>query len=265
MKQGLVFSVLVVLILPLITLYVFQDGIIYTCGSQKQTYPPSAFGLPLPQIMNPTIYFERPGANRTIYFFHGNGISAENTYWHVGRLFQLCNCSIYLVEPVYCRRFRWIGYSGNYIINKLFMEVRYHVSETQENILYGVSLGTAHALHVFNEFKWRKRDFGFKKIILENPFTSISDLAPFYVPEWFIHTNWNNVAVINNIEKEKLPSVLILTSESDEIVPPQMSRRLGDLLGTKPVVFLGANHGNAGAHPDYLPTVEKFLSFILNP
>lgn len=261
MKQGVVF-LLVVLILPLITFYIFQDRIIYTCGNQPQVYPSSAFGLPENDLGN----FRRPGTNRTIYYFHGNGVSIENTFWHVGRLFKICNCSIHVIEPVYCRHIPWVGYSGNYIISRFCFEVRYHVSETQENILYGVSLGTTHALHVFNEFSWgTRRKFEFQKIILENPFTSISDLAPFYVPEWFIQTNWNNVAVINNIKKEKLPSVLILTSERDEIVPPEMSQRLGALLGTKPIILSGANHGDAGAHPDYLPAVEKFLSFILNP
>ena len=237
-------KILILIPLSFLILYTFQDGIIYTCGSVKQMYHPSVFGLPEIQYMNPTIFFEKLNANRTIYYFHGNGISAENTFWHVGRLYQICNCSIYIMDPIYCRKPKWVGYSQNTIINNFWKEVRYHIHLSHENIFMGVSLGTAHVLHIY----WY---LGIKKIILENPFTSIDDLVP--LPSWCIQTKWNNLDVVGIP-----PSTLILTSEKDEIVPPEMSKRLLNE-NTKQVILSGANHGDAGAHPDYLPAIEAFL------
>jgi acetyl esterase/lipase len=85
---------------------------------------------------------------------------------------------------------------------------------------------------------------GIKKLILENPFTSIDNLFPF---SWFIKTKWDNLEVVGS---DDLPPTLILTSENDELVSPEMSKQ---------VILSGANHGDAGAHPDYLPAIEEFL------
>jgi pimeloyl-ACP methyl ester carboxylesterase len=251
-------KILFLIPLSLLLLYIFQDDIIYTCGSTRQTHPPFAFGLPEIQYMNPTIFFERLNANRTIYYFHGNGVSAENTFWHVGRLYQICNCSIYVMEPINCRKPSWFGYSQRIIGYELWREVKYHLSRDHENIFMGVSLGTAHALYVFRYLGLYDQK-SVVKIILENPFTMIQDLFRFKIPLWFLSTNWDNVDMLD--DGFFWPHVLFLTSGEDEIVPPSMSKRLLSLIKpkAKQVILSGANHGDAGAHHDYLPAIEKIL------
>jgi hypothetical protein len=52
------------------------------------------------------------------------------------------------MEPINCRKPSWFGYSQKTIQNELWREVRYHINQKHENIFMGVSLGTAHVLHM---------------------------------------------------------------------------------------------------------------------
>jgi fermentation-respiration switch protein FrsA (DUF1100 family) len=120
----------------------------------------------------------------------------------------------------------------------------------------GVSLGTAYALNVFDYVQSSK----IQSVILENPFTSVPELAPWPF-SWFLFKQWNNMDLVKRIGGEQ--SLLILTSEKDEIVPPDMSHYLYHAAPTESkehVLLDGALHGHAGAHPEYLSSIQKFLN-----
>lgn len=244
----------------ILVLWLFQDHFLYSCGSEKQTHDPLAFGLPpLQKKGRGVVLFEQEQQNtskrRNIFYFYGNGVKTENTWWHVGRLFQVCNCSIYVVEPVYCRHYRHLPYYQDEIVTFLVNSVYQYLKKDEENILMGVSLGTAYALNVFDNVQSSK----IQSIILENPFTSVPELVPWPF-SWLLFKQWNNLELVKQIGEEQ--SLLILTSGNDELVSPKMSHDLYNAAPTEnklQFVFAGALHGHAGAHPEYLPLIEKFL------
>lgn len=241
-------------------LVVFQNKLVYSCGLVKQQLPPQAFGLPEPwyKFNGAVTSFLVASSNKSIYFFHGNGIRAENTWWHVGRLFGICNCNVHVIENLDCLEpATWFGHSQRDISYHAHLILRNLLNKNHTNIIVAVSLGTAVAMSALDELS-------IDKIVLENPFTSVGDLiahytASFQFPSALIFRIWKTKLFIRSVTQP----LLILTSENDEIVPPSMSLILinaaKNSVSKQHVVLRGALHGHAGAHPDYLPEIAKFI------
>jgi pimeloyl-ACP methyl ester carboxylesterase len=235
-----------------------QRTFIYRCGDTLLPYGPESFGLPTPSFRYQSphyMYFARDGASRTVIFVAGNGASVQNSYWHLGRLYGVCNCNIIAIEKGCV--------SQTEMVNRVRDNMARFLLDPERRIdlhpyyLMGVSLGSAVMMQVYGAMSLgeRRRIAG---IILDNPFTTLHEVINhhlhkylLYVPSWLVLDKWDNRAVV--LDKP----VLFLTAEKDEIVPPRMSLELMQqdnfTNNFKQVVLSGSLHGHAAAHPDYLP------------
>jgi hypothetical protein len=247
----------------LLLLYIFQNRIIYHCGGNgSASLPTSAYGLPaaeeVPILNGRLITFERPGTERVIYYFHGNGLRVASDYWRIGQLYAICNCSVKAVEYPDCLNPGWFGHSEAENIAFAEEVLLTTLERAKKNYLLGASLGTAYVMAIYPN-SWCGIING---VILENPFTSVVDVIQ-HVPQWLLFNHWNNSARISWMNRG-VP-VLFLTSGSDEIVPPHMSTTLFEAWDAQPkglktqVILPGALHGHAASHPAYLPAIAKFL------
>ena len=100
----------------------------------------------------------------------------------------------------------------------------------------------------------------FKGIILESPFTSISELAqkmyPIYPVKYLIWDKFDNISKINNL----LSPLLLLHGKNDEVVPYNMGKKLYEEYNNKKdYVFVDeAMHNNLY---DY-GVANKVIEFI---
>lgn len=264
-------------ILCVLSIWAFQNRLLYDCNRHHQALSPNVFGLPSP-IQDPDkgflhsgtlTLFPYPNATLDIYFFHGNGMRVRDAYWHLGHLYKLCKCNIYAIEPIHCTHPSFFGNSWYAVTRTNKMVLWYMLNHKHTNVLMGVSQGTAHVLNAY-PYLYGSHRKAIDGIILENPYTSTLGMLKHYLGdrlgEFVIHGMfqcWNNDIGITYVYTD-VP-VLFLTSEQDEIVPPYMSRQLADKCPSRNqthVVLEGALHGHAGAHPKYLPAIRDWLGQI---
>ncbi len=121
-------------------------------------------------------YFKKNPKYKTLLFFHGNAGKIDNRIYKLNELSKLdLN---YLI-------FAYRGFSGNEgkpsekALYKDSRAAKYWLNlnnvQDEQIILYGESLGTAIAVDLAKEFN-------FSGIILESPFTSMTELAKKYYP-----------------------------------------------------------------------------------
>ena len=262
--------ILTALLLCLCYAYIFQNRLLYGCGSVQQNLPPGAFGLPTPVslhegFLHPGVLhaFERPGSDTVVYYLHGNGVRRENDYWRISQLYGVCNCSIYAVEILNCAAPTFFGNSWHSIVRSLNDAFWVSLDSTKDNYVLAASLGTAHALTTYAYMKWGHQST-IRGIILENPFTTVGAVISSNAPRGLqsvLFNRWDNKAGISHVHSD-MP-VLFLTSERDEIVPPSHSTQLYEACAStmkRQVVLSGALHGHAASHPDYLPAIVEFMS-----
>lgn len=244
----------------------YQHLYIYSCGDQTKTFlPASAFLLPEPRVCSTygTHTFARPQSTRHVYYFHGNGGSVRDTYWHIGRLYSVCNCTIHALETPRCLYDK--GVDQTQTVEHLTGAIRgtFRHGSNQSTWIMGVSLGTAHALHTMAWWLARNVVSG---VVLENPFTSLPDMVPWWLAflRPLLLDDWNSTRILD--EWSYAGPILFLTSEQDEIVPSHMSTTLMDVYRQRgwgrtaaQVLLKGSLHGHAGAHPDYLPAIASFI------
>jgi len=269
--MGFLLKFLIGIVIMVIFVGVFQNRIFYNCRNTEQLYPPSAFGLPEPDknVAKGFLYdghlqvFWKANATTHLYYFHGNGVSIEHIYWQIGQIYSICNCSIFAVENKDCYSSSWFGHFWTSKVNSDRLLLWYTLEPSKRNILMGTSLGTANLLSAYAYQEPRHRKL-IHKIILENPFTDTPSIVNhhlgFSFPSSLIFIHWNLQNSVTYINRNT--SVLFITSENDEIVPPYMSTELYDLCRSrdkKQVILNGSSHGDACSHPDYLPAIVEFL------
>jgi len=234
---------------------ILQRYVIYKAGIHADhTYPPSAFGLPTPDIRyNKTAYvfkarIQPPRA--TLFYFHGTRMSVVHGYWQIGRTYKALEGRVDIIALSYLSS--W--YKGQ----QSMLDVSERVvlaNRKYPYIIMGSSLGSVVAIHMATR---RRSDHLLMGLIAENPLTSISDLLPRPLHSIVYLSSDNWATTLTNVTCP----VLVITSERDEIVPPKMSTIL--LKGAAnskhtQVILRGANHGDATSHPDYLPAIVKFV------
>lgn len=102
--------------------------------------------------------------------------------------------------------------------------------EGRKIVLCGRSLGGAVAVHAAHELASMKLEYPPAAVIIENSFTSISDMVdakfPFlnvpFFKERFLRLRWNSIGIVGQLEQP----LLFLSSTDDEIVPASHMRRL---------------------------------------
>ena len=115
----------------------------------------------------------------------------------------------------------------NQLRKNLYIDAESSLSWIKENlnfdfknlIIYGESLGCGVAVELGTRYK-------FKSIILEEPFTSISDIAQkkniIYPVKNFILDKFDNYSKIDKI----LSPILIISGKKDEVIPHYHSKKL---------------------------------------
>ena len=160
-------------------------------------------------------------------------------------------------------------------------------------ILYGHSLGATAAVKLLSTLDDTHDKLGksIKGLILENPFTSTADMVrALYPDKWvpyryltpFVFDKWDALNAMENARASSVlfriaKSMLVLTSEKDEIVPPEMGEKLyrsalkiprvesqdaGGFEPAKLMVIRGALHENAWNTRQWQIEIRDYINKI---
>ncbi len=178
-------------------------------------------GVRLLSWYRPALAHERP----VIVYFHGNG-------GHLGyRAFKL---RPYLDAGYGVLLLSWRGYSGNggkptesglYADGRAALSfVRGEGVPSRRQVLYGESLGTGIAVELAMEQAESGDPVG--AVVLESPFTSLSDLAAYHYPwlpvRWLIHDRYDSIDKIAAINAP----LFVVHGEADRIIPVTHGKKL---------------------------------------
>ena len=172
--------------------------------------------------LNLLAWYSNPKLNMPLLvYFHGNSFDIGERAYRIKR---------YINNGWGVLLLAWRGYSGNlgkpteknlYIdgestINWIIQNLNFNYEDL---IVYGESLGCAVAIELGTRYK-------FKSIILEAPFTSITDIAKkkyrFYPIKKLVLDKFDNYSKIDKI----LSPILIISGKKDEIIPHSHSKKL---------------------------------------
>ena len=165
-------------------------------------------------------YFKKNPKYKTLLFFHGNAGKIDNRIYKLNEFSKL-NIN-YLI-------FAYRGFSGNEGnpsekgLYKDSRAVKYWLNlnniQDSEIILYGESLGTAIAVDLAKEFD-------FSAIILESPFTSMTELAKKYYSFFPVKLLLKDkYETIKKLDKINSP-ILVMHGAKDNIVPFDMGLKV---------------------------------------
>ena len=160
---------------------------------------------------------------KTLIFFHGNAGSLENRI-HKLNHFEDMNINFLIIA--------WRGFSGNpgkpteqglYKDGKGAIDWMIKNGVNEENlVLYGESLGTGVVTHL-------AQNRNFAGIILETPFTSMTDAAKIFYPYipvgLLLKDKFENKKKIKNINSP----ILVMHGEADQIVPFAMGKKIFEI------------------------------------
>ena len=167
-------------------------------------------------------WFSEPKNSKpTIIYFHGNSFDIGERAYKI---------KSYIDKGYGILILAYRGFSGNigspteknlYSDSKIsvnWLKKKLSIDESKI-ILYGESLGTAVAIEL-------AQNMNYKAVILEAPFTSVSDIAQkmyrIYPVKYLIWDKFDNFAKINNL----ISPVMFLHGKKDEIVPFNMGVKL---------------------------------------
>ncbi|HNV86522.1 MAG TPA: alpha/beta hydrolase [Candidatus Omnitrophota bacterium] len=186
-------------------------------------------------------FFEAPGSEATLLFFHGNaGNISHRLYKTKGWLDR--KISVFLID------YRGYGKSEGKIEKEadLYRDAEAALKwlreikkiRPEDIILYGESIGSAPAIEL-------ARREPFRGIVLEAPFTSLGELAKAHyswVPEsWLSEFRLDNFSKIREIRSP----LLIIQGDEDEICPFAMGEKLfGEAPGRKEFFRVAGGHHN---------------------
>lgn len=198
---------------------------------------------------------------KVIVFLHGNSYNLEH-YYH--KMIPLANAGYSVLMPEY----RGFGGQGRKIKQKYLEQdavnaVKYlnGIGFSNENIIvYGMSLGTYMALYAAESLQ---NNGNFNAVILEVPFTSLSETAGSYVTFGSIKTvpldllmkdTYNNSALIDKIKTR----ILIMATKNDKVIPPALAKKLYEqaLQPKKMIFYDGASHDGLYSVGNYRDILE---------
>ena len=195
--------------------------------------------------------------NKTILFLHGNAGSLENRTYKLNH-FKDLNLNFLIIA--------WRGFSGNtgkpnekglYKDAKGAIEWLKKKGIKEKNIiLYGESLGTGVVTEVA-----QNENFG--GIILESPFTSMTNMGqkyyPFFPVKFLLKDKFESY---KKIKKIRIP-VLIIHGKVDKIVPYHMGEKMYEL-ANEPKYFYSQEYGDHMVEYDekLLLALKKFFESL---
>lgn len=169
----------------------------------------------------------------TIIFFHGNAGNIGLRLPNAIQMLQQLGTNVLLVE------YRGYGNSDNVKPNehglKLDAEAALSFAHTHTGIdssqifLFGRSLGGGVAIHLAHVAK--QRNIPFSGLIVENTYTSISDMVnvvmPFLIPikKYVLRIGWDSASLMPYLGQQQVP-ILLLAGAKDELVPHDQMKQL---------------------------------------
>ena len=209
------------------------------------------------------IYFHKGDNQRgpcpTIVIFHSNNSTIASELKSVGtQLINTINADIVIYDPRGCGRSMGIPTrSGMKMDVEAVMNfISSHSSEPNNVIFYGRSLGCSIALDSYSTYRDRV-----KLIILENPFTSITNVVPGFLQGWtngVTDTMWNNEQYMDVIDC----FVLLVQSLRDTVVPPSHTEALYNKvthMRTRMLTF-DNNHLESGSNLTFIHFIAKCIA-----
>ena len=192
--------------------------------------------------------------NKTLVFFHGNAGNLLNRVHKLNKLNKL-DINILIVS--------WRGFSGNYgkpTEKNLYFDANQSIKWLNDRgikndriILYGESLGTGVAVEL-------AKNNSFNSVILESPFTSITNAAKIYYP--YLPVNLllkDKYDSLNKIDKITDP-VLIMHGMQDNVVPFSMGVELFNKANQPKYSFFPEDDDHMMNYNDQL--ISRIKSFI---
>lgn len=251
-----VYSVIIVLLYTLQTRMIFYPGFLapdfkYNLGpDDEEVFFKTTDGEQINGL------FFRNRSEDVILYFHGN--AGDLSGWQfVAEDFSRLGYNFFIFD------YRSYGKSSG----KLSEKGLYHDAEAafdfllekgfdvKNIIVYGRSIGTGVAVEIATRKKC-------KGLILEAPFSSLSELAnekfPFFFPSLYLRYRFDNIGKINEV---KCP-VIFLHGSDDTLIPPSHSARLFEkFTGKKKMIVVDhGSHNDLHAFGQY----EDFLKDVLS-
>lgn len=214
-------------------LYIFQRSMIYL--PDRTVYSPEDAGVPEMSVVELSTndgftinawYNPPTGPNLpTIAYFHGNAGNIANRGFIVRP---------YLDEGYGVLLLTYRGYSGNPgkpseqgLYNDARAAMQFLSDEgisEQCIVLYGNSIGAAVAIQMATEYS-------VGAIVLQSPFSTLADVATihyaFFLPfKGLIKDKYDSMSKVDRLHEP----VFILHGKSDNIIPPELSRKLFEAL-----------------------------------
>ena len=206
-------------------IYIFQGKLLYHPGANNYL-DDASLNHKIKKIYIPSDqklvawYFKKNPKYKTLLFFHGNAGKIDSRIYKLNEFSKL-NIN-YLI-------FAYRGFSGNEGnpsekgLYKDSRAVKYWLNlnniQDSEIILYGESLGTAIAVDLGKEFD-------FSGIILESPFTSMTELGKKYYPYLPVKLLLKDkYETIKKLDKINSP-ILVMHGAKDNIVPFDMGLKV---------------------------------------
>jgi len=159
-------------------------------------------------------YFKGTESAPLLVYFHGNSFDIGERAYRIKRYIDQ-NWAVLLVA--------WRGYSGNKgnpTEKNLYIDgeaaIKWIIENTnyqfKDLAIYGESLGSGIAVELGKKYE-------FASIILEAPFTSVSDIAQqryrIFPTKFLVKDKFNNLEKINKLKSP----LLIISGKKDEVVP----------------------------------------------
>lgn len=240
-------------------IYLLFLGLLYLMQRNMLFYP-----VPAPiNVSAETINFDNEGVNlqgwrlnrdrpRALVYFGGNAETITGNIPLFKSLFS--DYTIYLVN------YRGYGDSeGKPTETALFSDALAIYDQIQEQhasiSLFGRSLGSGVAVYLARH---RQID----QLILLTPYDSLAEVAqthyPMFPVRYLMKDRFDSVKYASEITTP----VLIITAESDRVVPRKHAEILRDrLTGTKVIyrMISGAGHNDVTDFPGYLQAIENFI------
>lgn len=241
------------------------------------------YGLPDPRpFYGTTMIFDYPNATCSITYFHGRGRPIHYNYYFLGPLYQNTKCSVIAYEYPGCSVFSYSLSAHDFFFNAYSMLlVNLQNSRYSKNYLMCSSMGCSLLMRLMGDpievpwrylynlgSLWENKFPQVDGIVLENPPTSLSEVASFHT-RYIILPSWIH-ALIGPEHDWLIPSklkhqgrILLFTSEKDELVPAEMGyiiyEKYGKTNNITHIILEGANHGDAPSHPKYQKSIQDFI------
>lgn len=202
-----------------------------------------------------TLHFKVENPKGVILYFHGN--AGDLSRWgHVASYFVQYQYDVLVMD------YRTYGKSTGKLSEKMMYQdakMFYNYTKnrySEENIIvYGRSLGTTFATYVAAKNNP-------KMLVLETPFTSITDVAksrfPIYPIKWLLNYRFNSEIYISKV---RCP-VTIFHGTEDRVVPYRFGKKLFEKIehsGKELITIPGGNHNNLIDFEEYTNRIEELL------